>query len=300
MESKENWLQTILESLAKLRPSHAAKLSGLLPLENTFYLGQANLFLSKWFARPGAWKLEQSLQAYAALLEEMELLQADYARTGVYSNTSFAEVEANFYRDTKRMRMHLEALAIAQFLWIDQWERFTFFSEWIEEMSPIVHLEVGPGHGLYLDKTVRSTRHAGTRITAIDVSPESLETARAIAGDSIQFIATDFLKWNPAGAFDTLTMGEVLEHVENPIEFLEHAARALRKNGTMFISSPIHAPMPDHITAYPDIDALRLLLRESGFRICREHVCAVDRIPLELAQRFLKPIMYSAILMPDS
>ena len=207
MALQKNWLKRLLEGLDREVPDHAAKISKLLPWSNELFTSEAEFFYSKWFCRNGAWTLDRSLKAYIYLLTEMESLQAEYARTGRYPNSSFAEVEATFDKDRKRMRMHLEALAIAQFLWIDQWERFAFFSEWIDEVSPIVHLEIGPGHGLYLDKTVRSTRSIGTRITSLDVSPESLETARAMAGESVQFIAADFMNWNPAGAFDTITLG---------------------------------------------------------------------------------------------
>lgn len=296
MESNENWPARILEAVGKHAPSQPPKLKRLLPLQDPNYLSEANRFFRKWFSREGAWSIEESAAAYARLLEEMLRLQADYARTGRYPHASFAEVEKQVYNNPTRMREHLEALALAQFLWIDQWERFAFFARWIDQQQSASHLEIGPGHGLYLERTVRAFKNQNTAITALDVSASSLETARAIAGNSVTWLATDFLKWQPGAPVGSITMGEVLEHVEEPAVFLDKVRQCLKPGGEVFLSTPMHAPMPDHITAFPDIGALHSLIEGGGFAIVQEYQCAVDAIPLELAQRFLKPIMVCAIL----
>lgn len=299
MASSINWLNQVLEALRREAPDHHAKVQRLLPIGDPHYQYEAKHFFSRWFTRQGAWPVAQSIRAYTGLLAEMHRLQADYVRTGRYPHTSFREVEAAFYADPSRMRTHLEALALAQFLWIDQWQRFTFFSEWIQEQAGRTHLEIGPGHGLYLEKTVRAAE-GSRRITALDVSAESLATARAIAGNTVSFLTADFLQWEPSCTFASITMGEVLEHAGEPEAFLAAARRCLAPGGSLFLSTPLHAPMPDHITAFPDLQDLRHRLSRAGFRIVREHACAVDGIALELAQRFLKPIMYCAALETPS
>lgn len=296
MELSENWLKQTLELLACRSPDQHRKLLRLLPLREPAYRQEADRFFKAWFSRPGAWTLGKAVEAYLHLLEEMKLLQADYIRTGRYPNSSFAAVESGFYKHPDLMRRHLEALALAQFLWIDQWERFAFFSKWAENLDSRRHLEVGPGHGLYLEKTLRSLTDPQTRILALDVSPDSLQAAARIAGPRARYIPADFLQWNPSGVFDSLTLGEVIEHVETPARFLEKAAQCLRPGGSLFISTPLHAPMPDHISAFDSVQALRDLLTAPGFRIRAEHLCPADRLPLGLALRFLKPIMYCALL----
>lgn len=296
MELSGNWLRQTLELLACRRPAQHRKLLRLLPLRETAYRTEANRFFKAWFSRPGAWTLERSVEAYLHLLDEMKVLQAGYVRTGRYPNSSFAAVETDFYRHPDLMRRHLEALALAQFLWIDQWERFAFFSKWADSLDSQNHLEVGPGHGLYLEKTLRSLTDPETRILALDVSPDSLQAAASVAGPRAHYIPADFLQWTPPGVFDSLTLGEVIEHVESPARFLEKAAQCLRPGGSLFISTPLHAPMPDHISAFASVEALRALLTAPGFRIRAEHICPADRLPLELALRFLKPIMYCALL----
>jgi 2-polyprenyl-3-methyl-5-hydroxy-6-metoxy-1,4-benzoquinol methylase len=298
MESNESWPARILDALGRYAPTQCAKLKRLLPLEDPVYRTEAGRFLEKWFARPGAWPLVKAAEAHARLLEEMQSLQAEYARTGAYPHTSFSEVNTAVYSNPVRMREHLEALALAQFLWIDQWERYVFFSKWIDRLHTARHLEIGPGHGLYLERTVRALSSQKASITAIDVSAASLETARAIAGDSVRWLAADFLQWEPEDPVDSITMGEVLEHVEQPADFLNKVHQCLRASGEAFISSPLHAPMPDHISAFPDVPALRNLIKGCGFDIIREHQRAVDGLPLELAQRFLKPIMFCALIRP--
>lgn len=298
MESNENWPTRILEAVGRHAPSQPPKLKRLLPLGDPAYLSEANRFFGKWFSREEAWPVDASAAAYARLIQEMQRLQADYARTGRYPHASFAEVERRVYSNSARMREHLEALALAQFLWIDQWERFAFFSEWIDQQQSARHLEIGPGHGLYLERTVRAFQSQNTAITALDVSASSLQTARAIAGDAVTWLAADFLEWQPGKPANSITMGEVLEHVEEPAAFLDKVRQSLSPGGQVFLSTPLHAPMPDHITAFPDVGAVRDLIESRGFVIVREHQRAVDGLPLELAQRFLKPIMVCAILQP--
>lgn len=298
MASNENWLNAVLEALGIALPVQAAKVRRLLPLGNALYEEAASCFYRAWFTRKGAWTLDRAMAAYAALLKEMVELQALYARTGRYPHTAFAEVQTSVYAQPDRMRLHLEALALAQFLWIDQWERFAFYSRWIGQQASRQHLEIGPGHGLYLAKAVRRLGPAGCAFTAVDVSPASLATARAMAGPDVSFVAADFLEWQPPTRFDSLTMGEVLEHVEDPPAFLAKARECLQTGAQAFVSAPLHAPMPDHIFPFADVPALRQLLYSAGFRIRDEHACAVDALPLDLAHRFRKPIMYAAILEP--
>ena len=298
MESNENWPARILEAVGVHARSQPEKLKRLLPLEDPVYLDEANRFFEKWFSREGAWSVDKSAAAYGRLSKEMRMLQADYARTQRYPHTSFADVEKQVYGNSTRMREHLEALALAQFLWLDQWERYAFFAEWIDQQQSASHLEIGPGHGLYLERTVRALRLQGTDITALDVSASSLEIARAIAGNHVNWLAADFLNWDPCAPVDSITMGEVLEHVEAPKAFLDKVHQCLRPSGQVFISTPLHAPMPDHITAFTDIPSLRNLIQSCGFAILHEHQRAVDGLPLELAQRFLKPIMYCAAIRP--
>ncbi len=57
----------------------------------------------------------------------------------------------------------------------------------------------------------------------------------------------DFLEYDFNEQFDFITIGEVLEHVENPKNFLNKARKILSDDGNIFITVPINGPAVDHI-----------------------------------------------------
>jgi 2-polyprenyl-6-hydroxyphenyl methylase / 3-demethylubiquinone-9 3-methyltransferase len=99
-------------------------------------------------------------------------------------------------------------------------------------------LDVGCGGGLLSESLAR----AGASVTAIDLAPTMVETARLHALDSGLTIdyrvqSAEMLLNSHAGRFDVVTCMEMLEHVPDPGATIEVLARLTRPGGDVFIST---------------------------------------------------------------
>jgi trans-aconitate methyltransferase len=131
----------------------------------------------------------------------------------------------------------------------------------------------------------------------LDVSSTSISIARNfIRNDSVKFINADIMGFDPDDKFDFISMGEVLEHVEQPLELLIKLHGLLNDAGHLFITTPTNAPAIDHIYLFNNFDEVRSMLKESGFKIIEETTTYAEDAPEEIIERMKVTGMYGAIL----
>ena len=99
-------------------------------------------------------------------------------------------------------------------------------------------LDVGCGGGLLAESLTR----AGAVVTAIDLAPSMIETARLHALDSglkidYRVQSAEALANTHAGEFDVVTCMEMLEHVPDPGASLAVLSRLTRPGGHVFVST---------------------------------------------------------------
>jgi 2-polyprenyl-6-hydroxyphenyl methylase/3-demethylubiquinone-9 3-methyltransferase len=99
-------------------------------------------------------------------------------------------------------------------------------------------LDVGCGGGLLAESLAR----AGAQVTAIDLAPSMVETARLHALDSglridYRVESAESLAAVQAGTFDVVTCMEMLEHVPDPASTVAVLASLVRPGGDVFIST---------------------------------------------------------------
>lgn len=99
-------------------------------------------------------------------------------------------------------------------------------------------LDVGCGGGLLAEAMAR----AQAQVTAIDLAPSMVETARLHALDSglridYRVDSAERLAVSHAGKFDVLTCMEMLEHVPDPEGTVAVFAKLVRPGGDVFIST---------------------------------------------------------------
>ena len=96
-------------------------------------------------------------------------------------------------------------------------------------------LDVGCGGGLLAEALTRR----GARVTAVDLAPAMIETAKLHAAQSgldIDYRVADAALLSDA-PFDAVCCMEMLEHVADPAAFLGVLAQRLRPGGSLFIST---------------------------------------------------------------
>jgi 2-polyprenyl-6-hydroxyphenyl methylase / 3-demethylubiquinone-9 3-methyltransferase len=114
-------------------------------------------------------------------------------------------------------------------------------ARYVQERSALERaqvLDVGCGGGLLAETLAR----AGAQVTAIDLAPSMVETARLHALDSgltIDYRVEDAerLLNTQAGKYDVVTCMEMLEHVPDPAASIAVLARLVRPGGDLFVST---------------------------------------------------------------
>ncbi len=133
--------------------------------------------------------------------------------------------------------------------------------------------------------------------TVVDISSASLElTRRLVANPSVKYVLCDVFKFQPPQKFDFITIGEVLEHLEDPQAMLRHVAHLLTDDGTLFITTPTNAPAIDHIYLFNNADEIRQLINAAGYNIVSEFTRYAEDVTPEFAEKHKVASHYGAIL----
>ena len=134
----------------------------------------------------------------------------------------------------------------------------------LQGLRPDSLLDVGSGRGAFLWPLL--DRFPDLPVTAIDTDPKRIADIQAVVAGGVKTLAgrvadvtdMDF----DDGAFDVVTLLEVLEHVPQPERALSEAVRLARR--FIVVSVPSHADdNPEHIHLFSR-DRLASLLREAG------------------------------------
>lgn len=109
-------------------------------------------------------------------------------------------------------------------------------------LSELTLLDVGSGTGVF----PYAMKAWGWKSTALDPDPIACEHIQKML--NINVICTDYLKVDSAylGQYDLITFNKVLEHVDDPIEFLMKSRQVLRPNGIIYIEVPDVGALNDY------------------------------------------------------
>jgi ubiquinone/menaquinone biosynthesis C-methylase UbiE len=171
------------------------------------------------------------------------------------------------------MSAYINGILMSQLIWTPHARAFDYFRTSFLSGNPpgSAHLEVGPGHGLFL---YFAARHASTdEIEAWDVSEASIAaTRRALERLGVErpvsLIRHDVLE-PPAkeSCFESAIISEVLEHLERPDLALSTLRRVLKPGGRLFINAPVNSPAPDHIYLWRSPREFVDFVEAQGFEI---------------------------------
>jgi SAM-dependent methyltransferase len=152
-------------------------------------------------------------------------------------------------------------------------------------------LDAGCGGGLFLGMM----RERGFRVVGLDISRE----AAAVAWNRQQVPAVCAVLEEvpfPAGSLAGLTMFHMLEHVPDPLKYLETARELLAPDGRLIVHVPNAASwqcrllgrfwngldVPRHLSDFRDRDAVKLM-EQAGFEVVRRKYFSLRDNPAGLA-----------------
>lgn len=297
-------LQYILNFIEEKNPAHAAKLKSWMEKMDAGYFSDAENFFTRYknFIEGTGRKIDYGIDCYLKLCAQMVFERIEFIRTGKYANSSFEEVEKSIYLNPESFEYHMHGLVFAQFLWREQYTRYKFFSNNIANYlsGNGKYLEIGGGHALYILEAVRKG-NKNFSYHLVDISPSSMELAKGITtGLNISYQLKNIFDFAPGEKFNFITMGEVIEHVENPLALLIKVREMLSENGVAYITTPANAPTLDHIYLFNNADEIRAMLNEAGFEIVNEKTQYADEVSEARAQKMKVALMYAAFVKPKT
>jgi 2-polyprenyl-3-methyl-5-hydroxy-6-metoxy-1,4-benzoquinol methylase len=134
---------------------------------------------------------------------------------------------------------------------------------WLERhIQPGKLLDVGCALGFFLDEAHKR----GWEVSGLDVSQYAVDTTRDRFGYDVRLgslLKQDFTQ----GAFDLVTLWDVIEHVADPKAYLQVSAKLLRPGGAVVLATPDVGSIPARLTGR----------RWVGYKLSEEHVYYFSR-----------------------
>ncbi len=213
-----------------------------------------------------------------------------FRRNGHYRLSSFADALATIYSNSPYMARYSNGLLASQLWWSNHTEALRYFRDAFIGNAPsgFSHLEVGPGHGLFLAIAAASPRCGS--VEGWDVSDASLagtqETLQRMGFDTARIALRKIdIREAPTAAFDSITFSEVLEHLEDPLSALRSLRGLLKPGGRIFVNAPVNSPAPDHLYLFRTPEEVVDMVAEAGFAIADTLFAPCTGATLERARR---------------
>lgn len=300
MTSHKNMLEYVVEQISSKNELHSKKIvKNLSRFDDAYYI-RANDFLKRYekLLQNENKTLDYSIDCYLQMISDVTYESIHFIQTGEYTSKSFDEVNQRVYNNPKVMEYYMHGLLLSQFLWSHHYDILLYFNKTISENSSNInyYLEVGGGHGLYISEAVSIIGDKGY-YDLVDISTSSIEIAKKmVSNDTVNYILSDVFEFFPEHKYDFITVGEVMEHVEDPVRLLKKISTLLNKNGKLFITTPTNAPAIDHIYLFKNAEEIRTVISDAGFSIESELCIYSEDMPVEKAEKYKISMMYVAVL----
>jgi 2-polyprenyl-3-methyl-5-hydroxy-6-metoxy-1,4-benzoquinol methylase len=131
----------------------------------------------------------------------------------------------------------------------------------------------------------------------LNISKELIGAIKPEILPQIRFIQGDINLFNENITYDFITMGEVLEHVDNPLKILRNINRILDKDGSFFMSTCVDCPAIDHIYHFKNISEIEELISKAGFKIKDKIIAYSEEMGTQMQKTYKPDISYASILM---
>jgi 2-polyprenyl-3-methyl-5-hydroxy-6-metoxy-1,4-benzoquinol methylase len=234
-------------------------------------------------------RVDDYAKDYSWLCEEQVNEELNFRRTGQYRLKTFEEAYREVYGNKPYMTRYMNGLLLTQLWWANHTAVMSYYRDNFLPNNPngYSHLEIGPGHGLFLYFAATDPRCSSA--TGWDISEASIALTREALlklglERSPNLELVDLFK-GPIGAFDSIVFSEVLEHMENPRASLDVLRSLLAPSGRLFINMPINSPAPDHLFNADSPEQLEEFIKQSGLSIVDRAFFPATNQTLENARR---------------
>ena len=247
--------------------------------------------------------LKDLANAYLLLVKQMLISRIEFMRSGRYPLSSTNEVLRNIDSTEKGMVQYMLGLAISQFLWIQHYKIFKFYKSAISApANRRKALEVGSGHGLFTIEFLNSIKDLDF-MDIVDISETSLLITKDIIQELspgkigyINFIKKDVCDFFSDKVYNFITMGEVLEHVNDPLRVLGILHCLLADDGRIFVSTCANSPAIDHRFHFKSVKHIRDMIVEARFEVVKELVINSEDLSDVEIERLKLDVLYAAEL----
>ena len=296
----QDYITSIIEKIAQKDVLHGKKLRKTLKKAGQDYLDKANVFFDKYvkYVESQGKNLDFGIDCYLRMIADLNYESVKFQETGQYSSSSFAEVNERVYNNPDVMEYYMHALLLSQFLWVQHNRVFNFFNDYIDAHRDKItsYLEIGAGHGLYLEEAINRIGD-GARYDVVDISETSIQLSESfVENKTPNFILCDIFEYEPGIKYDHITMGEVLEHVEDPVGLLKRLGELVADDGRIYITTPTNSPTIDHIYLFRNIQDIQDVIHEAGLEIVDELYFYSEDLPDEIAEKMKVTQLYLGIL----
>lgn len=227
--------------------------------------------------------------SYLFVVNMIKEEQYYFVANGRYRNSTFEDVNRAVYQNQEYMEKYMIGLSLSDYLWKQHLKMISFFEDIIEKLKGDCYLEIGPGFGQYFIRAMQV--HGYKKYLAVDISPTSVKKCQAylkycgIQENEYKVMKQNFFEFSSVEKFDFIVMGEVLEHVEDPLKMLQKIASLLKGNGLAYIATVINTPAIDHIYLFHSEKEVFDLVETAGFEV-KSYICApAGEMSMETAQK---------------
>lgn len=271
MENSVTFLSEVLKEIERTDTLHAKTLRQSLIQMNCKDFNHLRDVIYDYFIKSGCTPIKVA-HDYMLMVYDMRKEEQYFDIFGCYSCRTQKEAYKKFYSRPEIMDYYMNALMISQLLWKHHFEMLRFFRRFLNDFYTYGTdinervLDIGAGHGLY-SKIVQEELSDRSSLSVMDISKDSLKMAWTMLGDKVNYIHDDVCQRNAIEKYDFIILGEVLEHLDKPLQTLINVSSFLSDLGVLFITVPTNAPAIDHIYLFESEKEVLSLVAEAGLDV---------------------------------
>ena len=300
------FLDNIINYIHKEDPLHYKKVKANVASLSAQYPDEFYTFLSllNSFFENKKLSVETVGGHYLKMINDMRVEGIAFKKTKKYSCSSQNEAYLKVYSQPHIMEYYMNALLLSQVLWVHHFKMLMFFNKQLQKSflaKTSSVLDIGPGHGFF-SYLVQQNLKKVDNIDIVDISDSSLAMTRSIIGDAdgkIKYYSRDIFSYESSQKYDLIILGEVLEHLDEPLLILEKLSSLLSDKGFLWITTPTNAPALDHVYLFRSKDEIIELLNCSNLVVENEFGCFSEEVSEEIAKKFDISYLYGAFLKAE-